>query len=415
MCFDLRGGAAERAKTLPMTAKLQQSIVCDDDMSIKSKFFISSIIMLVLPVFLMALITVFILVLVASYMPSVSIKISGMEQSYTNPVMQRYILLWIVIFIGVVAGCCVGITAYLSKSILSPLKKMSDAMEHIAKGDLDYEFTCSGDREIKEVYDALDRLRISLKNAVNSEIRREKEYRRLIANISHDLKTPITSIKGYVEGIKDGVANTPEKTERYLSTILLKANALEKMVANLSTYSRLDFENESYNMEKYDLCDFVKETLNEYSIDLRDGEVELEIGKSLISGEPVYAEFDREKLKRVLANVIGNAIKYKKPSAQGKLMADLCRDENGITLSFADNGIGISKEEENKVFETFFRSDPARNLDVSGNGLGLSIADRIVKDHGGKIWMRSNGESGGVTVYIFLPQKKGERYAYINN
>ncbi len=374
-------------------------------MSIKTKFFISSIIMLVLPVFIMLLITAFIFVIFASYMPGISIEISGMSETYTNPVMQKYAILWIIILIGVVAICCVGITTYLSRTILSPLRQMIDAMEHIAKGDLDYEFTCSADKEIREVYDSLDRLRISLKNSVSSELRREKEYRRLIANISHDLRTPITSIKGYVEGIKDGVANTPEKTEKYLDTILLKANVLEKMVDNLSVYSRLDFENESYNMQIHDLNRFVTELLGEYSIDLRNGNVELEIGEALDKGDTVYAKFDREKLRRVIVNVVGNAIKYKKPGAQGSLKVDITHEDNGVILSFADNGIGISKEEESKVFETFYRSDPARNLDAQGNGLGLSIADRIVREHGGKIWMRSNEKDGGVTVYIFLPNR----------
>lgn len=382
--------------------------VCGGDMSIKSKFFVSSIIMLVLPVFLMVLITAFILVLVAGYLPSVSVDFGRAAAFSANPVLQKYVLLWLFVLIAVVAACCAGVTAYLSRTILTPLRKMSDAMEHIANGDLDYEFTCSGDKEIKEVYDALDRLRISLKDSVSENIRHEKEYRRLIANISHDLKTPITSIKGYVEGIHDGVANTPEKLEKYLKTISQKAIVLEGLADSLSVYSRLDFENETYNHEKCELCSFVMNVLDDYSIDLHDADINLKIGEDLKS-ESVYVMLDKKKIRRVLVNVIGNAIKYKKPEAESELKVDLSRETNGAILSFADNGIGIKQEEERKVFEAFYRSDSARTPETSGSGLGLSIADMIVRDHGGRIWMRANEKSDGVTVYIFFPDKKSDK------
>lgn len=166
-------------------------------MSIKKKLMLSSIVMLVLPIFIMVLISAFIFVLVLSYVPSISIQINGITPSLNNPMIFRLLLVWLFILIVVVLACCIGVTAYLSKSIIAPLKKMSGAMEHLTEGDLSYEFTCSGDREIKEVYDSIENLRVRLKKSVDEEIKRETEHRMLIANISHDLKTPITSIKGY--------------------------------------------------------------------------------------------------------------------------------------------------------------------------------------------------------------------------
>lgn len=368
-------------------------------MSIKTKFYLSSIIMLVLPIFVIILISALFLMLAVSYLPQISVQINGITPTLTNPVLKRYILIWILILICVVSGCCIGITAYLSRTILSPMRKMTEAMEHIADGDLDYEFTCSGDMEIKEVYNALEKLRISLKNSVSDNIKKEKQYRQLIANISHDLKTPITSIKGYVEGIKDGVANTPDKAQKYLDTILVKANVLEKMVGNLSVYARLDSSAEPYYMQDYDFCEFVNRVLGEYSIDLKNANIDLSVCGLLDGNEKVIVRFDSDKLCRVLANVIGNAIKYKNPDKDGKLKVELVRGDGGVILGFSDNGIGISEEEEGKVFEMFYRADPARNQ--AGNGLGLSIADMIIREHGGKIWMRSNSD-GGVTVYIFM-------------
>ena len=371
-------------------------------MSIKKKLMLSSIVMLVLPIFIMVLISAFIFVLVLSYVPSISIQINGITPSLNNPMIFRLLLVWLFILIVVVLACCIGVTAYLSKSIIAPLKKMSGAMEHLTEGDPSYEFTCSGDREIKEVYDSIENLRVRLKKSVDEEIRRETEHRMLIANISHDLKTPITSIKGYVEGIKDGVADTPEMLERYLNTIQAKANTLEAMVNNLSEYSKLDLDSAPYDMQVWDIRGFVRSVLEEFSIDLSGAGMELDIGENLSGSEEIYVRFDCEKLNRVLSNIISNSIKYRKPDIPGKLSVELTENDGWVILSFSDNGIGISKQEEKKVFETFFRADPARNLNVSGNGLGLSIACRIIKEHGGKIWMRSGGDKNGVTVYIRL-------------
>lgn len=371
-------------------------------MSIKKKLMLSSIVMLVLPIFIMVLISAFIFVLVLSYVPSISIQINGITPSLNNPMIFRLLLVWLFILIVVVLACCIGVTAYLSKSIIAPLKKMSGAMENLTEGDLSYEFTCSGDREIKEVYDSIENLRVRLKKSVDEEIKRETEHRMLIANISHDLKTPITSIKGYVEGIKDGVADTPEMLERYLNTIQTKANTLEAMVNNLSEYSKLDLDSAPYDIQVWDIRGFVRSVLEEFSIDLSRAGIELDIGENLSGCEEIYVRFDCEKLNRVLSNIISNSIKYRKPDIPGKLSVELIENDGWVILSFSDNGIGISKQEEKKVFETFFRADPARNLNVSGNGLGLSIACRIIKEHGGKIWMRSGGDKNGVTVYIRL-------------
>ncbi len=365
-------------------------------MSVKTKFFISSIIMLVLPVFLMALISAFILVLLAGYFPGVAIEIKGLAPTLYNPILRRYAMLWIIVLIIVVAGCCAGVTAYLTKTILRPLKGMSEAMEHLTSGDLDYEVLSSGDGEIREVFDAIERLRLRLKLSVSDEITREEEHRMLIANISHDLKTPITSIKGYVEGLRDGVAANPAMTRRYLDTILAKTDTLENMVNNLSLYSKLSAAAE-YDIEDRDILDFAAEMLKEYEIDLKNAEISPSLG-----GEHLTAAFDRAKMKRVFSNVIENAIKYKIPNERGSLGITVSRDGGFAVIAFSDSGIGISEDEEKRVFETFYRADKARNMNVSGNGLGLSICDRIVREHGGRMWLRSNGEKAGVTVYIRL-------------
>lgn len=370
-------------------------------LSVKTKFFISSILMLVLPILLMVLISAFILVLLMGYFPGVSIEIKGLAPTIYNPILRRYAMLWIVILIIVVAGCCVGVTAYLTKTIVRPLRGISDAVEHLTRGDVDYEILSSGDGEIKEVYDSLERLRLRLKRSVGDEIAREEEHRMLIANISHDLKTPITSIKGYVEGLRDGVASGPDMTKHYLDTILAKTETLENMVGNLSLYAKLNSGSE-YDIREYDILDFSKEMLGEYEIDLKNEDMVWSV-----KGESIVLPFDRAKMKRVFSNIIENSIKYKKPEEPGSIEITVSRDGDFAVIAFADRGIGIGEEDEKHVFETFFRADPARTMNVSGNGLGLSICERIVKDHGGRMWLRGNGDRPGLTVYIRLKISDG--------
>ncbi|MEG2584146.1 MAG: HAMP domain-containing sensor histidine kinase, partial [Oscillospiraceae bacterium] len=280
---------------------------------------------------------------------------------------------------------------------IQPLKDLRIAMEHIKVGDLDYEFSGSNEKELKEVCVAMEDLRLRLKRSVESELAREKEQKMLIANISHDLKTPITSIKGYIEGIKDGVADTPEKMEKYLTTVLSKTEIIESMVENLSLYSHLELSRLPYEMKILDICEFLKKTLNDYTLDLQNANITL---KTNIT-ENVLVKFDEKKMHRVFGNIIGNSIKYKKDNS-GTLNINTEITKNGLVITFEDTGVGIKESDIERVFEGFYRSDPSRNSGIEGNGLGLSITRRIIADHGGKIWLRSE-EGLGTEIIILLP------------
>lgn len=366
-------------------------------MSIKGKFFLSSILMLILLLVVMGLISALILLFFLNSFPAMLLEIKDIHDVFSSPDILRAVTVWIIILIIVVAACCIGVTAYLSHSILSPLKKISEAMEHLTDGDLDYEFSCSGEGEVKELYNSIERLRLRLKKSVSDEIARTEQNKMLIANISHDLKTPITSIKGYVEGIRDGIAASPEMMDKYLDTILIKANTLERMVSNLSLYSELDFGRIRYRV--LDITEFIGQMLNEYALDFKKAGIETETD---IPKESIYMNADSDKLKRVFSNIFDNTVKYRKSGMAGRLKVSIAQEDDFAVLAFSDNGIGMDAGDEKRAFETFFRADPARSMNVSGNGLGLSICDKIIKEHGGRIWIRSGGEGGGVTVYVRL-------------
>lgn len=365
-------------------------------MSIKQKLMICLIIMLVFPIVMIVLLTFVMGAILVIIHPTVEFSAAGVEIS--NPIIVKFLVIWaaasiFIIFIGVIA-----ITAYLSKSILRPVKDLTVAMDKMKNGDLTYEFSGSADKEIKELCRAYDELRLNLQINAAERVEYENEQRMLIANLSHDIKTPVTSILGYVEGIRDGVADTPEKLDKYLYTIHSKAETIELMAENMSLYAKLEMKRLSYNMENISMNDFLEKSVAEYELDLQQGGIELLFN---LSDDNCIIRGDKEKLRRVFANIITNAIKYKSGS-NGLLSVGTELGPHGLLITFADTGRGIAPGDLEHIFESFYRGDSSRNAKVGGNGLGLSICKKIIEDHGGKIWIRSELNSG-TKVTILLP------------
>lgn len=366
-------------------------------MSIKRKFLICSVVMLVIPVVLILLLSVILLAAFALLNPSVEFSLTE-GISISDPMVMKFVVIWAAMALMVVLTTGAAITAYLSRSILHPLEELNTAMEHMKEGDLSYEFSGSSDAELQSLCRSFEELRLKLQTTVSEDLAREQEQRMLLANISHDIKTPITSIRGYVEGILDGVANTPEKLERYLKTIHAKAGVIELMADNLSLYSKLEMKRVLYHMEITDIFTFLREITEEFSLDLQDNDMALSYD---IQQAASPGKLDREKMHRVFANLITNAIKYKK-EGPGSLCISGRRTEQGALITFTDKGTGIASEDIERVFEGFYRGDPSRNNKIQGNGLGLSICRQIVQDHGGKIWIRSE-KGEGTEVILLLP------------
>ncbi len=363
-------------------------------MSVKKKLLISAIIMLTVPAALIVILSVLLVGIFTFLNPTVELSLySGV--SISNPAVIRLVIIWSIMAVAIVLITGLCISSYIGKAILVPLKNLSEALEHMKNGDLDFEFVGSGDAEIRRLCSSFEDLRLRLQKNVRLNLEKENEQKMLLANISHDIKTPITAIKGYVEGVRDGVAETPERQQHYLDTIYAKADAIEQMAENLSIYSKLELGRVQYNKSEADIFEFLTKVAKEFEIDLQASETELTLD---ISSEPATMLIDSEKLRRVFANIITNAIKYKKPTGS-KLKISGRKDENGIIISFADNGRGIAEKDIPHIFDGFYRGDPSRNSKVEGNGLGLSISRRIVNDHGGKIWIRST-EGVGCEVNI---------------
>lgn len=250
----------------------------------------------------------------------------------------------------------------------------------------------------------------SLVAQVMAEYKKYEDNRReLIAGISHDLRTPLTSIKAYLEGIETGVASTPEKQHRYFSTIKSKTNDLEHIINQLFLFSKLDIGEYPVNMQKIDLgrtlADMLAELTDEY------GRRGLLITQGRDDDAPfvenVFVNADYLQLRNVIINILENSVKYKN-TEQGLLEVNCSVFGNMAAITLTDNGPGVPREALDKLFDVFYRTDPARNNEKKGSGLGLAIADKTIRRMGGTIHAELP-ENGGLSVIIQLPiiQDKG--------
>lgn len=290
----------------------------------------------------------------------------------------------------------VGLWIY--RSIAVPLVKLKKATKNIKEGNLDFVLEVEGNDEFSQLCQDFEEMRKRLKESTEEKILMDKENKELISNISHDLKTPITAVKGYVEGIMDGVADTPEKMDRYIRTIYNKANEMDRLINELTFYSKIDTNRIPYTFNKIHISDYFEDCVDELSVELESSGVSLTYFNYLEEDAVVIA--DAEQLKRVINNIVSNSLKYMdKP--KGVINIRLRDVGDFIQIEIEDNGKGIAQKDLANIFERFYRTDASRNSSKGGSGIGLSIVKKIMEDHGGQVWATSK-EGTGTTMYLAL-------------
>lgn len=297
-----------------------------------------------------------------------------------------------------------GILNYLvTRSIVKPLNSLKLATEKIRDGDLNFEVTQRTKDEIGQLTMAYEEMRQRLKDSIEVQLKYEQNRKELISNISHDLRTPISAIKGYVEGIKDGVADSPEKMDKYLSTIYKRAIDMDSLIDDLFLFSKLDLKKIHFNFEEINIIQYIRYFIDELSWDFEEQGIKVEFHASVDNNELVIA--DRDKLKRVFVNIIQNSIKHMKKDKK-IIQFSVVNKRNKIQIEIRDNGNGIEPSSLPHIFERFYREDNARNSTTGGSGLGLAIAKQIINEHGGQIWVTSESEKG--TSIFFTLRYKNE-------
>ena len=289
------------------------------------------------------------------------------------------------------------LTRFVLRRVEEPLDLLAAGVRRIGEGDLDFRIAYAGKDEFAPVCGAFNEMAARLKESVERTRRDEESRKELLAGISHDLRPPLTSIRAYVEGLLDGVAQTEESKQRYLRTIRTKAEDIDRLVSQLFLYSKLDLEGVPMEMRPIRLDEFVAGFVKEAALDSRTRGLEITAEQLA----PVTVSADPEQLRRVLSNILENSIKYKAKET-GRLRITL--EESG-RLTLADDGPGVPEEALPKLFDVFYRSDPARKNPAGGSGLGLAIAAKAVQGMGGTIRARS-GPHGGLAIEITLSKEE---------
>lgn len=283
--------------------------------------------------------------------------------------------------------------------IIPKVRQLTKAADNIRDGNLDFEIDTKGKDELSELSRAFEDMRCRLATSAQEKLDTEQEQKMLLSNIAHDLKTPITAIKGYSEGILDGVADTPEKQERYLKTIFNKANEMNNLINELTLYSKIDTNRIPYHFQKISVSEYFNDCATELRMDLENQQVQMSYINYVDGKEQMIA--DPEQLTRVIHNIFNNSIKYMGDKKERYIHLRVEDVGDFIQVEIEDNGKGISVKDLPYIFDRFYRADASRNSAAGGSGIGLSIVKKIVEDHGGKIWATSK-EDVGTTMYFVI-------------
>jgi signal transduction histidine kinase len=311
--------------------------------------------------------------------------------------LPKFIVLFIVLF-GLFQFL---LFKYVLRTVFAPLAQMKASAEKIRDEEYDEPLIYQGNDEVGQVFDAFEEMRLRIKDTDEVQRQYEENRKELIANISHDLKTPITAINGYVQGILDGVANTDEKMKAYIETIAVYGRDMDTLIDDLSLLSKLDLDGVLFQFESVAIVPYIRDGVEELNFDLEEKGIETLLDIRL--DDQVKVEIDGGQIKRVLNNIIFNAIKhFDKEKSLLKVTLQMAEDDTFVEVLLEDNGVGIPKDKLANIFDRFYRADASRTSTTGGSGLGLSIAQQIVEAHGGQIWAQSE-EGEGTVIGFTLP------------
>ena len=290
------------------------------------------------------------------------------------------------------------LTGWIGRSILRPLSVLREGSKEILNGNLDVPVVYDYEDEFGEVCREFDGMRKKLLEADQVRAQYEEYRKELLAGISHDLRSPLTSIKGYAEGLRDGIADTEEKRRRYYDAILTRTGDLERLTGSLTTLIRMEREDYRFQTERVNLHGYLTELLREMDPYTAEHQVEITYTNRIPERE---ADLDIREFRRVLDNLIDNTIKYRR-SDRSAVRLEVAEGEKKteLVLNFSDDGPGVRKDQLDRIFDSFYRGDEARANPGNGSGLGLAVVKRIIEGHGGSVAAYTDG---GLGIRITLP------------
>lgn len=352
------------------------------------------------------------------------------------PAIKAIFVQFIISFLFIILFTAAILILWIYRGIVRPLHVLRKATHRVQDGDLDFSIETKSKDEIGMLCRDFEEMRVHLKESNEMRLKYEAEMRELVSNISHDLKTPLTAIEGYSEGLLDGVAKSLEKQEKYIRIIHAKAREMARLVDELSESSKIENGIVPYNFQHVNVGQYFDDCVEDLRIDLNVQGIALNYENEV--PRDVRVEMDPEQIRRVINNVVGNSVKYfhqDNPLIRIRLLdeelmpknIDYEQEERGekskqklsvkeqgnyvvshmVRVEIKDNGQGISEEALPHVFDRFYRADESRHSSTGGSGLGLAIARKIINDHGGRIWASSK-EGEGTSIFFTLCKENVE-------
>jgi signal transduction histidine kinase len=282
-----------------------------------------------------------------------------------------------------------GIGWFLGRTVLRPLSATSGAARHVAGGDLDIRLPRSRVREVDEVNTAFESMSVALDRSLRQQAELEEERRLFIGAIAHDLRTPLFALRGYLEGLDAGVADTPEKRTHYVAVAREKADTLERLINDLFDFTRLEYLEQAPERDELDLAGLLRKVADDMRPLAEANGIAVAFDLPM---EGCHASGDAHLLTRAIENLIDNALRY--TSKGGRVTIGCHATQEGVAFTIADTGPGIPPADLPHLFTPLFRGESSRNRRTGGAGLGLTIARRILLAHGGDLTAANRPEGG---------------------
>lgn len=287
------------------------------------------------------------------------------------------------------------IIIYSSKKFAVPLKEMSQAAKVIAAGDFEKRLNIHSDDEIGDLAESFNEMALSL-------FFQEKRRREFISNISHDLRSPLTSMRGFLQAILDGTI-PPERQEHYLKVVLDESERLAKMANDMLDINKLDNSDAGLNVTNFNLNELIIKTM--YNFEDRAVQNKIKISSEFCNKD-IIVKADADKIQRIIYNLVDNALKFTHKYGYIKIITEI--KDKKVYVSVKDNGKGISVEEQKRVFDRLYKGDKSRGKDKRGSGLGLSIVKEFIKAHKEDITLTSEVGKGCTFTFTLPLIGKGE-------
>ncbi|MDR1108518.1 MAG: HAMP domain-containing histidine kinase [Spirochaetaceae bacterium] len=393
-------------------------------MTIKRRLFISNLLMIIIPIIAYLVFTAGASIAVVRMytnnpdLPMLSEEYLAATFSDYSEYIPHVTVLWLGVFtlmavIVFITGRMLART--MTKNIITPLNTLVFGVTQIRDNKLGFRLNYHTEDEFRPVCEAFNEMASRLEMMVAERQKDEESRRELIAGISHDIRTPLTSIKAYLEGIETGVAAAPEQRQRYFTTINGKVRDLEHIINQLFLFTKLDVGEFPINEQKIEIGPFLRELIKGLAREYEPRGLVLIRGGSIPG---MYVCVDPVLFRGVIINILENSVKYK-DTEQGRIKIECAGDgdNTGVEIRLTDDGPGVPKEILGKLFDVFYRADPSRNTRNTrgtgqSSGLGLAISEKMIRRMGGAIraepgFASEGAERRGLAIVIHLPAAKG--------